>query len=65
MRATRIVGHDYAVSVVQELLARHAEGALAVELEGVHLLNGGVYPDTPPPAAVAGSRCSTPSRGRS
>jgi pimeloyl-ACP methyl ester carboxylesterase len=41
---TRIVAHDYAVSVVQELLARRAEGNLAVELTGVTLLNGGVYP---------------------
>ena len=37
--------HDYAVSVTQELLARHAEGSLAVELQGVWLLNGGLYPD--------------------
>ena len=53
--ATRIVGHDYAVSVVQELLARQAEGTLAVELEGVLLLNGGVYPDIhrPQPSQLA------------
>jgi pimeloyl-ACP methyl ester carboxylesterase len=43
--ATRLVGHDYAVSVVQELLARRAEGRLSVQIEDVHLLNGGVYPD--------------------
>jgi pimeloyl-ACP methyl ester carboxylesterase len=42
---TALVGHDYAVSVVQELLARRAEGALAVAIERVTLLNGGVYPD--------------------
>ncbi|HEX3511557.1 MAG TPA: alpha/beta hydrolase [Solirubrobacteraceae bacterium] len=42
---TALVGHDYAVSVVQELLARRAEGALAVEIEHVTLLNGGLYPD--------------------
>jgi pimeloyl-ACP methyl ester carboxylesterase len=40
-----IVAHDYAVSVTQELLARRAEGGLAVELRGVRLLNGGLYPD--------------------
>jgi pimeloyl-ACP methyl ester carboxylesterase len=45
VEATRLVGHDYAVSVVQELLARRAEDRLAVEIEAVHLLNGGVYPD--------------------
>lgn len=43
--STRLVGHDYAVSVVQELLARRAEGLLATEIVDVHLLNGGVYPD--------------------
>ena len=43
--STRLIGHDYAVSVVQELLARRAEGGLAVEIVDVHLLNGGVYPD--------------------
>jgi pimeloyl-ACP methyl ester carboxylesterase len=42
---TRVVAHDYAVSVAQELLARRAEGVLRVALDGVHLLNGGLYPD--------------------
>ncbi|HUA75537.1 MAG TPA: alpha/beta hydrolase [Solirubrobacteraceae bacterium] len=42
---TTLVVHDYAVSVAQELLARRAEGALAVQLRAVHLLNGGLYPD--------------------
>ena len=43
--STILVAHDYAVSVTQELLARRAEGALAVDLVAVHLLNGGLYPD--------------------
>jgi pimeloyl-ACP methyl ester carboxylesterase len=43
--STSVVAHDYAVSVAEELLARRAEGRLAVELEAVHLLNGGVYPE--------------------
>ena len=42
---TAVLAHDYAVSVAEELLARRAEGALAVELEQVLLLNGGLYPD--------------------
>jgi pimeloyl-ACP methyl ester carboxylesterase len=42
---TILVAHDYAVSVTQELLARRAEGRLAVKLRAVHLLNGGVYPE--------------------
>lgn len=43
--ATVLVGHDYAVSVTQELLARRQEGRLEVDLLAVHLLNGGLYPD--------------------
>jgi len=53
--STIVVGHDYAVSVTQELLARRAENALDVELVAVHLLNGGLYPDLhrPQPAQTA------------
>lgn len=43
--STTLVAHDYGVSVAQELLAREHEGALGVELQAVHFLNGGVYPD--------------------
>lgn len=42
---TRLVAHDYAVSVAQELLARNASGELPVTLERVDLLNGGLYPE--------------------
>jgi pimeloyl-ACP methyl ester carboxylesterase len=42
---TGILAHDYAVSVTQELLARRAEGRLAVEIDSVCLLNGGLYAD--------------------
>ncbi|HEV2943563.1 MAG TPA: alpha/beta hydrolase [Solirubrobacteraceae bacterium] len=53
--STTLVAHDYAVSVTQELLARRAEGALQVDLVGVHLLNGGLYPDVyrPQPGQLA------------
>lgn len=53
--ATRLVAHDYAVSVAQELLARRASGDLAVDLERVDLLNGGLYPELhrPEPTQVA------------
>ncbi|MGO9490366.1 MAG: alpha/beta fold hydrolase [Solirubrobacteraceae bacterium] len=44
-RSTSLAAHDYGVSVAQELLARHDQGELAVELREVHLLNGGLYPD--------------------
>jgi pimeloyl-ACP methyl ester carboxylesterase len=50
--ATILVAHDYGVSVAQELLARAAEGALEVELEAVHLLNGGLYPELHRPQPV-------------
>jgi pimeloyl-ACP methyl ester carboxylesterase len=50
--STVLVAHDYAVSVAQELLARRAEGALAVALVAVHLLNGGLYPDLHRPEPI-------------
>lgn len=46
--STALAGHDYAVSVVQELLARD----LDVELTSVTLLNGGLYPDLHRPQPV-------------
>jgi pimeloyl-ACP methyl ester carboxylesterase len=52
--STVLVAHDYSVSVGQELLARRAEGALAVELRGVVWMNGGLYPDLH--RATAGQR---------
>jgi pimeloyl-ACP methyl ester carboxylesterase len=53
--STAVVAHDYAVTVTQELLARRAEGRLAVELRSVQLLNGGLYPDLhrPQPTQLA------------
>jgi pimeloyl-ACP methyl ester carboxylesterase len=50
-----VIAHDYSVTVTQELLARRAEERLAVELEAVWLLNGGLYPDLhrPEPVQVA------------
>lgn len=45
VRTTALVVHDYAVSVAQELLARLAEGRLAVEVPAVVFLNGGLYPE--------------------
>lgn len=52
VESTVMAAHDYAVSVTQELLARRAEGALAVEITAVHLLNGGLYPDLHRPEPV-------------
>lgn len=39
-----LIVHNYAVSVAQELLARQAEGNLAVKLRSVVFLNGGLFP---------------------
>lgn len=50
--STVLVAHDYGVSVAQELLARRAEGKLAVELHALHLLNGGLYPELHRPQPV-------------
>ncbi|MCC6763508.1 MAG: alpha/beta hydrolase [Deltaproteobacteria bacterium] len=51
---TDLVVHDYGVSVAEEILARHAEGGLGVELASVTFLNGGIYPDLhrPQPSQV-------------
>ena len=40
-----VAAHDYSVSVGQELLARDAEGQLDITLDGLVLMNGGLYPD--------------------
>ena len=50
--STVLVAHDYAVSVTEELLARRAEGRLAVDLVAVHLLNGGLYPELHRPEPI-------------
>ena len=52
VESTVLVAHDYAVSVTQELLARRAEGGLRADVEAVHLLNGGLYPDLHRPEPV-------------
>ncbi len=44
---TTVVAHDYAVSVVQELLARRAE-----QIAKVYFLNGGLYPGVHRPQPV-------------
>lgn len=49
---TRLVAHDYGVSVAQELLARRADGMLGVDLVSVDFLNGGLYPDIHRPEPV-------------
>jgi pimeloyl-ACP methyl ester carboxylesterase len=52
VRQTALLVHDYSVSVAQELLARLAEGRLAVKIPLVVFLNGGLYPDAHRPQPV-------------
>jgi pimeloyl-ACP methyl ester carboxylesterase len=52
IQSTTVVAHDYAVSVVQELLARRAEDNLDTDLTAIYLLNGGLYPDLHRPQPV-------------
>jgi pimeloyl-ACP methyl ester carboxylesterase len=52
VESTRLIAHDYAVSVTQELLARRAESTLGTEIQHVHLLNGGLYPQLHRPEPV-------------
>ena len=52
VRQTELLVHDYSVSVAQELLARLADGRLAVEIPLVVFLNGGLYPDAHRPQPV-------------
>jgi pimeloyl-ACP methyl ester carboxylesterase len=45
IESTAVVAHDYAVSVVQELLARRADNTLNTDLRAITFMNGGLYPD--------------------
>ena len=42
IKKVKIVAHDYAVSVAQELLARELDGKLTCKIESVVFLNGGL-----------------------
>jgi pimeloyl-ACP methyl ester carboxylesterase len=50
--STVLVAHDYGVTVAQELLARLAEGRSAARIEGVVLMNGGLYPEVYRPLRI-------------
>ena len=41
-----ILSHDYGDTVAQELLAQHNENTLSFTIESLHLLNGGLFPET-------------------
>jgi pimeloyl-ACP methyl ester carboxylesterase len=52
IEATTVVAHDYAVSVAQELLARHARRQLDTDLRAIVFMNGGLYPDLHRPQPI-------------
>jgi len=52
IQSTRLVAHDYGVSVAQELLARRLAGNLDVDLVRVDFLNGGLYPEIHRPEPI-------------
>ncbi|MEM0912248.1 MAG: alpha/beta hydrolase [Pseudomonadota bacterium] len=41
-----VLSHDYGDTVSQELLARQCDGILSFEIKTLHLLNGGLFPET-------------------
>ena len=41
-----VVSHDYGDTVAQELMAQQADGILPFSIQTLHLLNGGLFPET-------------------
>ena len=41
-----VLSHDYGDTVAQELMARQLDGNLAFRMQSLHLLNGGLFPET-------------------
>lgn len=52
VETTGIVAHDYGATVAQELLARHDEDDLPVDLRGCVFLNAGLYHDAHRPPGI-------------
>ena len=44
--SAHVLSHDYGDTVAQELMARQLDGNLAFRMESLHLLNGGLFPET-------------------
>jgi pimeloyl-ACP methyl ester carboxylesterase len=44
--STHVLSHDYGDTVAQELLSRQVKGALSFRMASLHLLNGGLFPET-------------------
>jgi len=47
-----IISHDYGDTVAQEILARQHERTLPFKVESLHLLNGGIFPETHRPVLM-------------
>lgn len=52
INACHIISHDYGDTVAQELLARHNEETLPFSISSLHLLNGGIFPETHRPVLM-------------
>ncbi len=52
IKKAKVVAHDYAVSVAQELVARQNEKKLTFKLESLVLLNGGIIPGAHKPRLI-------------
>ena len=44
--SAHVLSHDYGDTVAQEMMARQLEDDLAFRIESLHLLNGGLFPET-------------------
>lgn len=51
-KTVAVLAHDLGDTVAQELIARQLEGRLPVQLRGVILLNGGLFPETHRPVLM-------------
>lgn len=52
VKSCHIISHDYGDTVAQELLARHNEETLTFNIRSLHLLNGGLFPETHRPVLM-------------
>lgn len=46
IQKAHVISHDYGDTAAQELLAQHNENTLSFHIESLHLLNGGLFPET-------------------
>ena len=44
--SAHVLSHDYGDTVAQEMMAQQLENDLAFRIESLHLLNGGLFPET-------------------